>query len=242
MGFNVLNQLIKSRNALFRDCCILVPEYQYDLWQRYRKHADSEAHIILTEGVKPLLEEKTALFYSGGAESLLAKTLLDNKGVKYDIITIPAVYVKADKRLKDELWYCGLALELGYRNAVLGIEKVQHIDKFCYEWTPYFYENFNRTFGTNYGSLSFDKTKVEVYQQLQELGVSFDKINVCKHNNNCDNCWKCFEKLCIIAYLEKRKLTTAERQQYADFITAYNSDEPNAYPYKDTLDIVMPHI
>ena len=137
MGFNVLNQLIKSRNALFRDCCVLVPEYQHDLWQRYRKHVDSDVRIIITvEGNKPTLEEKTALFYSGGAESLLAKTLLDNKGVKYDIITIPAVYEKSDKRLKDELWYCGLALALGYRNAVIGIEKVQHIDRYCYEWTP----------------------------------------------------------------------------------------------------------
>lgn len=242
MNFSIINQLIKSRNALFRDCCVLVPEYQYDLWQRYRKHADSEAHIILTEGIKPTLEYKTALFYSGGAESLLAKTLLDSKDIKYDIITVPAVYQKADKRLKDELWYCGLALELGYRNAVIGIEKVQHVDKFCYEWTPYFYEDFNRTFGTNYGSLSFDKNKIEVYQQLQELGVTSDKINVCKYNRDCGNCWKCFEKLCIIAYIEKRKLTTAEKRHYAKFISAYHSDEPDAYPYKDTLDIVMPHI
>ena len=64
MGFNILNQLIKSRNALFRDCCVLVPEYQHDLWQRYRKHIDSDVRIIITvEGNKPTLEEKTALFY-----------------------------------------------------------------------------------------------------------------------------------------------------------------------------------
>lgn len=242
MNTHLLDQLIDSRNSLFNNATLIVPEYQLEFWRTYKLYAKSDSLILTTrEYERPQSEDRTALFYSGGAESTLTKALLDGNKISYDVITLSAHYRKSDKRLKDEFWYMSLAFALGYQRAFIGLEKVETTDRFCFEWTTSFYDIWNKTFGTSYTSLLFNYSKIDIYHMLDNLNL-LESLNVCKHNNNCQNCWKCFKKTALTCYIHNRKMTSTEVRNYKYFIDQYQDKHPSSFPYRDVLDVIMPHI
>lgn len=237
-----LNDLIHCRNSLFQNWDIFVPTYQLEFWETYKHYIGSTSNIKTYDAPKPKLVNDAVLFYSGGAESYLTKLMLDMACKPYSMFTLDAVYDKVTPQLKDELWYCGLALVLGYNKAYIGLEMVLDKDRYCFEWTPEFYYMFNKTFGTQYRSLVLDKTKIDVYMTLMKLGVNPDDINACKYNSDCNNCWKCFEKQAILTFIEGKKFTPKQREHYSQFLDGYHNRTTQSYPYLETLGMVIPHI
>lgn len=237
-----LNDLIHCRNSLFQNGDIIVPSYQLEFWETYKRYIGSTSNIITYAASRPRLVNDVALFYSGGAESYLTKLMLDVSLTPYSMFTLTPDYDKAVPQLKDELWYCGFALVLGYNKAYIGLEKVLDKDIYCFEWTPEFYMAFNSSFGTSYKSLLLNKTKVDVYKALLDFGVNPEDINACKYNSDCNNCWKCFEKQAILTFIDGKKFTPKQREHYSHFLDGYHNRTPQSYPYLETLSMVIPHI
>lgn len=248
--------LYEQVNNILRGEVAKVPEQSAPLYNKYlslhkKEHPTSEVRVEkLPEELAPFFpsnipaQSRPALLFSWGAESWYGKRLLEVRGVRHDVITLPPNFVpfKAHRFLKSELFQILYAACLGYKEIFIGVEKlplteseadIGVVDPWVFEYTDEFRRLCSEAFGIKVKTLCGDLSKVEIYKKLlNEFNVSPEQIVVDPSGSHL--VWKSFEKAAILAFLTGRQLDIPLTQA-AIMLQKYREVFPTSIPYRDSL-------
>lgn len=243
-------------NNILRGEVAKVPEQAAPLYNKYlslhkKEHPTSEVRVVdLPEELAPFFpsnlpaQSRPALLFSWGAESWYGKRLLEVRGVRHDVITLPPNFVpfKAHRFLKSELFQILYAACLGYKEIFIGVEKlplteseadIGIVDPWVFEYTDEFFRLCSEAFGIKVQTLCGNLSKVEIYKKLlDEFHVPPEQIIVDPSGSTLT--WKTFEKAAILAFLTGRQ-TDISLAQASIMLQKYRENFPTAIPYRDSL-------
>lgn len=248
--------LYEQVNNILRGEIAKVPAQAAPLYNKYlslhkKEYPNSEVHVVdLPEELSSFFpsnlpaQPRPALLFSWGAESWYGKRVLEVRGVRHDVITLPPHFVpsKARRFLKTELFQILYAACLGYKEIYIGVEKlplteseadIGVVDPWVFEYTDEFLRLCNVAFGIEVKTLCRNLSKVEIYKKLlNDFHVSPEQIVVDPSGSTLS--WKTFEKAAILAFLTGRQ-TNVSLAEAVVMLQKYRENFPTAIPYRDSL-------